>query len=363
MRILARRREAGRLDWCRRSCGKSVHRHCFAMWATPAMIGQRLARTAVASGRPPTRGRTGSIGNGLRRRRRRRGAEARPAAGGGGSGGQAPSARLAAHRDARCKSCRCMPIVGTRYRCLVCPEKVELCSECFRSCMHPHHPFASRERPSSKWLAAPCRAAERQQVDPEGAADTNSSGRGSGATADGTPLEEALAALQHREITPEDYDLLMALSQTGPSSSPSQPAGARRYGSAAALSSCGERDQAGAACNACLRLFCTMYQRDATRDRAQRLDAATAARKAAADAPTVSYRRPFCPDGFSRPCRDGTDGAVVATRGGAAFGSSGARPWQQHRSATAVAADRAAAARMALVLASDSRISACLVWV
>eukprot|EP00900_Chrysochromulina_parva_P027942 jgi/Chrpa1/9782/Chrysochromulina_OHIO_Genome00020075-RA len=36
--------EAGELDWCRRSCGKSLHRRCFARWAEhQTAIGQKLS--------------------------------------------------------------------------------------------------------------------------------------------------------------------------------------------------------------------------------------------------------------------------------------------------------------------------------
>ena len=107
-----------------------------------------------------------------------------------------------------------MGISGPRYRCLVCPEAtVELCGECFDSCMHPHHPFAMRERPKGLWTVARCRATTEARPATE-AHDGGGGGDGGGRSSAEAQAQLAaqLAELQSREITPEDYELLMALS-------------------------------------------------------------------------------------------------------------------------------------------------------
>ena len=234
--------EAGELDWCRRSCGKSLHRRCFARWAEhQTAIGQKLScphcRGEWASGpaeamrpRPTAETMRAGARGGLR------------AAG----GASAPGRRPPSHRGARCRSCRATPIVGARYRCLVCPTvpwPTELCADCYASCMHPEHPFGVKERPGGTWAAATCRrdvyGVETGAPDEDTPSGTGggvsssvsssggSSGIGSGggggggsrgggggteAAMAGHSLHEAVASLQHREITPEDYDLLLALS-------------------------------------------------------------------------------------------------------------------------------------------------------
>jgi hypothetical protein len=109
--------------------------------------------------------------------------------------------------------------------------------------MHPEHPFGVKERPGGTWAAATCRrdiyGAETGAPDEDapsgtgggvsssGSSSGGSSGSGSGgvsgggsrgggggteAAIAGRSLHEAVASLQHREITPEDYDLLLTLS-------------------------------------------------------------------------------------------------------------------------------------------------------
>jgi hypothetical protein len=167
--------ETGRLDWCSLGCGKSLHRHCFAMWAEhQSSINKSLTcpfcRGSWASGPlappPPPPARV--------------------------------AIRVAVHRSATCRSCRVTPITGTRYRCLVCPEKLELCPDCYDSRMHPHHPFAARERPGAPWALG-----ETRPDEPLGTPHT-SAHVGSGGSRDAEEeLAGALAALQHREIGPE----------------------------------------------------------------------------------------------------------------------------------------------------------------
>ena len=209
---------AGLLDWCRKSCGKSLHKRCFAMWAEHQQsIGQKLTcphcRGEWSEEQQQVHGRGGCCSSLGGTGTAHTGGGASGGAGGGSSGtvagaAAAAAARRAVHKDARCKSCRVMGIAGARYRCLVCPQgTVELCGECFDSCMHPHHPFAVRERPRAAWAVARCRANDDGPPPPSERPSHPGSRHESEAQ-----LATALAELQSREITPEDYELLMALS-------------------------------------------------------------------------------------------------------------------------------------------------------
>ena len=131
--------EGDTLDWCRKGCGKNVHRRCLAM----------LAEHSASVNKPLT----------CPLCRSDWGTAALPvdadAAGGDGASSGAPAG--AVHRHARCRACRACPMHGHRYRCLQCPERLELCADCFAGGMHSHHAFAFRERPGGQWMAAPRR--------------------------------------------------------------------------------------------------------------------------------------------------------------------------------------------------------------
>ena len=398
---------AGALDWCKRACGKSVHRHCFAMWAEhQSSIGQKLTcphcRAEWASDPLPTAQAHLRAAAGVRAHAHGRSASGASGAsggtgtgGGGGRGGASGSASGASggppapppsmHRDARCASCRCMPIVGTRYRCLAC-DKFELCGDCFASCMHPQHPFAARARPKGKWAVAPCRAvadgdggegragdedaphAQRADGGGGGRGGGGATGGGGGGGGDGddaSTLEAALAALQHREISPDDYDLLMALTQAAPDfalpraagshSAVAAPVGAAGHGRA------GRRSSATALVASAppLSLVSRLVHYDAADvqplvDEINAIEAhAIAAKRAAAEAnaPPALLAGTAAPL-MARPVGgDIPAHARARTRTSAPlapFGSSAAaRPWQQQRSAASLTAERLASDRIA----------------
>ena len=371
--------EAGALDWCRKSCGKSVHRRCFAMWAEHQQsIGQKLTcphcRGEWAGEPLPPPRETASAGQRSAPAGRQARGEAQPTGSSAGGGGVdvAPGRRVAVHREARCKSCHVMGIRGVRYRCLVCKPETELCGECFDSCMHPHHPFAARERPKGPWTVARCRA---DDVVPAETAVATGSGGGSGgssplgASAGGdnsAQLAAALAELQHREITPEDYELLMALSQDGGRSLalPSQP---NTAGLIAAANGGGARGgvrsrdggrraptlPAPAAPGAVATLASRLVAYDPSQlaplvDELNEIEAEAAeARKAAKEAaepPTLLSGRAVS----MVPRSVGGELPHAGRARPAPFGSTAAaRPWQHHRADMSVAADRRAAERMA----------------
>ena len=395
------------LDWCRKACGKSVHRRCFAMWAEhQASIGKPLTCPHCRSNwgsdplPPPPVSTTSS-----QRREPGAGGGGRNGAGGNGAGGgngtngssggpPGSAPRQATHRDARCKSCRCMPIIGNRYRCLVCTERTELCQGCYSSCMHPHHPFAVKERPiAAKWQVAPCRAVEAAAAADQQSSSGSNGGNGGGiqdmraytgphgGLVDAMPQQqqqqqpdigEALASLQHREITPEDYDLLLALSSgvdalpgrnniaSAPSSRPSYDrplgggGGSHNQPSHRHSANSFIQNQAASVDVPASRLV--WYDAEEVAPLVDELNEAeasvVAARKAAmeAQAPpsliagtgmTIGSR----PDSNSNSSATGSLRATGTRMRG--FGSSGARPWQDQRHNGIANADRIAAERMA----------------
>jgi len=169
--IMACEEEEEGLDWCRQGCGKSVHRSCLKVWADhQASIAKSLScpfcRCSWGEPAPVSRARAGGLGPSARRERGGRGA-------GEGGRGRSAAPRLTRWVDAKCRSCRSSPIYGTLYRCLVCVDapgerSVELCSDCFGSGMHSHHPCGCRAKPSHPWVAAPERVPMQQQLLPVG---------------------------------------------------------------------------------------------------------------------------------------------------------------------------------------------------
>ena len=130
----------------------------------------------------------------------------RSAAAAAPSSAAARGAGGAVHRHARCRSCRASPLYGRRYRCLLCPDRLELCEDCFEAGMHRQHPFASRERPGGAWSLAVRELPPTAPPPPPLGAPRGGLGvgvRGGGGSRTPTTLERALSELQHREIGPE----------------------------------------------------------------------------------------------------------------------------------------------------------------
>ncbi|KAL3897589.1 MAG: hypothetical protein SGPRY_013021 [Prymnesium sp.] len=196
--------EAQLLDWCSLGCGKSLHRRCFAMWADhQKSIGKTLTcpfcRTDWMSAPllpppPPA-----------------------PAVGERGSQHRSSQERPILHRNARCRSCRCIPIAGTRYRCLLCSDKLDLCPDCYSSGMHAHHPFAARERPAAEWVICADRPARPSWQAHEAAVGVREGEEGAqtsvGSQLSAADVSRRLAELERREIGPDDYELLLALGE------------------------------------------------------------------------------------------------------------------------------------------------------
>lgn len=58
-----------------------------------------------------------------------------------------------AHPGTTCGACKKQPIVGRRYRCLIC-QSYDLCEACFDSGSHPAHPFYVQHTPDSEPVEA-----------------------------------------------------------------------------------------------------------------------------------------------------------------------------------------------------------------
>jgi len=215
--ILLREEEEEQLDWCRQGCGKSVHRSCLKVWADhQATISKALScpfcRCNWGEPAPVSRLR-GSRGVSTSSSER---GGAHSASGEGRS--RSVAARPTRWVDARCRSCRTCPIYGKLFRCLICPdrsgERIELCSDCFGSGMHSHHPFACKSKHSRPWVAAPERASIPSHVQHPHIHQSSAHRRDHSSVAGGdNSVMRALQELQHREIGPDDYELLLALHQ------------------------------------------------------------------------------------------------------------------------------------------------------
>jgi hypothetical protein len=85
-----------------------------------------------------------------------------------------------------CSVCE-SPILHTQFRCVICPV-FDMCSICARRQKHAQHNLVCRKEGQTQWEPAP--------VDPQAIARQR---------------QEILLAMQHRELTVADYDLLLQL--------------------------------------------------------------------------------------------------------------------------------------------------------
>lgn len=90
------------------------------------------------------------------------------------------------HDNTICANCLCHPIVGARYHCLVC-DCADVCKRCWKSGAHKQHPAIKKGNPAEPWQPV------IQNRDNRGLVD----------------------ALQSREISPSDYEALLALDRPG----------------------------------------------------------------------------------------------------------------------------------------------------
>mmetsp|Transcript_18627 Transcript_18627/g.61188 ORF Transcript_18627/g.61188 Transcript_18627/m.61188 type:complete len:616 (-) Transcript_18627:259-2106(-) len=157
------------LTYCRRSCGNSVHARCMKVW------GEHKTSQKENISCPLCREDWGPDALALLSR------DLRP-----------PRRPSNLHHGVCCSRCRSLPVVGTRYRCLLCQD-LDLCSSCFAHDSHRHHPFVQKELRDSPWAPAN-RQANR---------------RGDGG--EGRLQQQLMQQLQSRELTEDDYEVLLQL--------------------------------------------------------------------------------------------------------------------------------------------------------
>ncbi|TMW57047.1 hypothetical protein Poli38472_002972 [Pythium oligandrum] len=93
------------------------------------------------------------------------------------------------HKGVGCKKCQTKPIRNERYRCVQC-KNTDLCDRCFKMNAHINHAFVMKKMVADTWTPALRSHQKRQAI--------------------GSDLVEEL---QNRELTTNDYDLLLQLDQ------------------------------------------------------------------------------------------------------------------------------------------------------
>ncbi|XP_077978469.1 E3 ubiquitin-protein ligase Zswim2-like [Glandiceps talaboti] len=155
------------VTYCRYGCAKSIHIKCMKVWAEHQ---KSSGETTILC--PLCRENFGPIQS-LQEEFRN------------SSVRKTRAERLDLHLGSVCKRCRMSPIQGKCYRCTNCVDYC-LCQGCFTTSVHMEHSFLFRQRANQRW-----RPAER----------------GSGATLPSAVVSD----LQNRDITENDYDVLLQL--------------------------------------------------------------------------------------------------------------------------------------------------------
>ncbi|KAG2502192.1 hypothetical protein HYH03_000679 [Edaphochlamys debaryana] len=114
------------LVWCRFGCGRNVHGKCMGVWMEHQVqsLGKELTCPLCRTDwgdfkwRPPPPKR------------------------------RAREERKDVHYGTHCGACKKAPLVGKRFRCLICAD-LDLCEGCFAGGHHPQHPFAVKDTPKS----------------------------------------------------------------------------------------------------------------------------------------------------------------------------------------------------------------------
>ena len=183
---------SGHLVYCKKGCGKNVHVACMLVWAEH----QNDINKKITC--PLCRVDWGPLALTCLR-----------------NGGVTPKQRDR-HRGIICANCpnasvNRNAIVGIRHRCLVCAD-YDLCDRCFTSSsVHAMHQFVSKKQSKgNNWMPdmrsrRPRMANLLQQQRRTSSTSSTSS----------TSLNAHLLSLQHREITPNDYQMLMSLDGSG----------------------------------------------------------------------------------------------------------------------------------------------------
>ncbi|XP_077966256.1 E3 ubiquitin-protein ligase Zswim2-like isoform X1 [Styela clava] len=165
------------VTYCRYGCGNSVHIKCMKIWAEH----QRQSSKDDEIRCPMCREIFGSFYKLLEELRN-------------ASGDDIEAYRLDVHFSISCNGCQMCPIKGKCYKCTTC-SSFYLCNTCFHGNKHRHHSFEFRLKRTNRWRPAK----SRLQTDRELA---------------------IINDLSTREITDNDYDLLLQLDSSSGDTAP-----------------------------------------------------------------------------------------------------------------------------------------------
>ncbi|CAG5117314.1 unnamed protein product [Candidula unifasciata] len=158
------------VTYCKFGCGNSIHIKCMRVWAEHQLKTSEDGKINC----PMCREDFGSFDL-LKTEMRNAGFMAPPA----------PGTRLDRHVGVACSHCSVTPIEGKCYRCTMCPDFF-MCQKCFNTPVHAHHTFQFKQKRNQKWHSATRTL--------------------------GDSLPDAIANdLMHRDLSENDYDLLLQL--------------------------------------------------------------------------------------------------------------------------------------------------------
>ena len=103
--------------------------------------------------------------------------------------------QLATDRSFKCTCCKRTILYETKCQCIVCP-KIQICKLCFKGGYHDQHQFLARPGPDKDWEPA-----VREGIKPPAQTQEECQAL----------YQKVTEELQSREITTENYELLMSL--------------------------------------------------------------------------------------------------------------------------------------------------------
>ncbi|KNC54640.1 mitogen-activated protein kinase kinase kinase 1 [Thecamonas trahens ATCC 50062] len=177
--------EGTHVVFCAFGCGNSVHAQCMKVWAEYKLASESQVNCPFCRESWPLYQTPGVLGE-------------------GGVVVATADDAPAVHAGTRCSACRSTPIRGLRFRCAMCATPTNLCAGCFHAGAHPHHSvFDCKHEPGDVFVRAPMRrglgAPPPRRATPSPALDP-----------------ELVADLQSRELSSEDYNLLLQLDEQRP---------------------------------------------------------------------------------------------------------------------------------------------------
>eukprot|EP00761_Pharyngomonas_kirbyi_P010489 gb/GECH01010509.1/.p1 GENE.gb/GECH01010509.1/~~gb/GECH01010509.1/.p1 ORF type:complete len:628 (+),score=78.77 gb/GECH01010509.1/:1-1884(+) len=205
--------------WCKTSCGNNFHEECMREWAKHrTSIGDSVSCPFCRVEWPL------SEVSKLKRRRFRR------------KTSKSTTPNLNAHSGIDCDGCRQCPIIGTWYRCSICAE-YNLCENCYNNpSIHTQHPFCFKSSEDNSWQEAHqsrglsgiitatnpsgFQLQNNRNSEAYNQSETNRTrssphpSSSNGLDSRDSHDEFLESDIQYREITADDYDMLLQLDET-----------------------------------------------------------------------------------------------------------------------------------------------------